>query len=299
MFFLNKTKKKSNANQQNLYHALLGFRKYSYSELKVATKNFSNEIGRGGGGVVYRGTLPDQRHVAVKRLYEAQQGEGEFLAEVNIIGRLNHMNLIEMWGYCVEGKHRILVYEYMENGSLAETLSSKTNILDWTLERHPKTEATLEAIIQGETEPLRSYLERFNKAAVEVKVEESMKLYLLDKGHRRDSDFAKAVGIEEPKTLDAFFEKAKNYIAYEEKQNAIDLRRPKSYEKSKNHEKDEAGTSRRGNEKGREREDRIKKSKPPRGKFTGYTSLNAPREHIFAEVSAADFKKAGIHFPKQ
>ncbi|CAJ2670254.1 unnamed protein product [Trifolium pratense] len=123
--------KKSSVDKHNYHHAL-GFRRYSYSELKVATKNFSNEIGRGGGGVVYRGTLPDQRHVAVKRLYEAQQGEGEFLAEVNIIGRLNHMNLIEMWGYCVEGKHRILVYEYMENGSLAENLSSKTNTLDWS-----------------------------------------------------------------------------------------------------------------------------------------------------------------------
>ncbi|XP_045791841.1 serine/arginine repetitive matrix protein 1-like [Trifolium pratense] len=147
--------------------------------------------------------------------------------------------------------------------------------------RHPKTEATLEAIIQGETEPLRSYLERFNKAAVEVKVEESMKLYLLDRGLRRDSDLAKAVGIEEPKTLDAFFEKAKKYIAYEEKLKAIDLRRPKSQEKHRNHEKDEAGTSRRGNEKGRE--DRIKESKPPRGKFTTYTPLNASRDRIFAE----------------
>ncbi|PNX74190.1 hypothetical protein L195_g030106 [Trifolium pratense] len=82
----------------------------------------------------------------------------------------------------------------------------------------PKTEATLEAIVQGESEPLRSYLERFNKASVEVKIKESMKLHLLDKGLRRDSDFAKAVGIEEPKTLDAFFEKAQKYIAYEEKQ---------------------------------------------------------------------------------
>ncbi|PNX61428.1 hypothetical protein L195_g060659, partial [Trifolium pratense] len=81
------------------------------------------------------------------------------------------------------------------------------------------------------------------------------------------------------------------------KQKAIDLRRPKGYEKSKSHEKDEAGTSRRGNERGRE--DRVKESKPPRGKFTGYTPLNAPRERIFAEVSAADFKKAGIHFPRQ
>jgi serine/threonine protein kinase len=129
---LNKTNKKSNANEHNYYHALLGFRRYSYSELKLATKNFSNEIGRGGGGIVYRGTLPDQRHAAIKRLNEAQQGEGEFLAEVSIIGRLNHMNLIEMWGYCVDGKHRLLVYEYMENGSLAETLSSKSIILDWS-----------------------------------------------------------------------------------------------------------------------------------------------------------------------
>ncbi|CAJ2641456.1 unnamed protein product [Trifolium pratense] len=163
--------------------------------------------------------------------------------------------------------------------------------------RHPKTEATLEAIIQGENEPLRAYLERFNKAAVEVKVDESMKLYLLDRGLHPDSDFAKAVGIEEPKTLDAFFEKAKKYITYEEKQRAKDIRRPKSQEKTRNHEKDEAGTSRRGNEK--QREERIKDSKPPRGKFTTYTPLNASRDRIFAEVSAADFKKAGIHFPRQ
>lgn len=132
MVFLIKTRKNSSANQHSYHLTLLGFRRYTYSELKVATKNFSNEIGRGGGGVVYRGTLPDQRDAAIKRLNEAKQGEGEFLAEVSIIEKLNHMNLIEMWGYCVEGKHRILVYEYMENGSLAENLSSKTNTLDWT-----------------------------------------------------------------------------------------------------------------------------------------------------------------------
>ncbi|MCI43621.1 hypothetical protein A2U01_0064859, partial [Trifolium medium] len=74
--------------------------------------------------------------------------------------------------------------------------------------RQPKTEASLEAIIQRVGEPLRTYLERFNKAAVEVKPEDRMKLYLLDSGLRRGSDFSKAVGIEEIKTLDAFFEKA-------------------------------------------------------------------------------------------
>ncbi|CAJ2644752.1 unnamed protein product [Trifolium pratense] len=72
---------------------------------------------------------------------------------------------------------------------------------------------------------------------------------------------------------------------------------PRHRSERRNHEKDEAGTSRRGNEK--QKEERIKDSKPPRGKFTTYTPLNASRDRIFAEVSAADFKKAGIHFPRQ
>ncbi|RHN70324.1 putative protein kinase RLK-Pelle-SD-2b family [Medicago truncatula] len=104
-------------------------RKFSYSELKKATKSFSQEIGKGAGGIVYKGVLLDQRVVAVKRLKEANQGEEEFLAEVSSIGKLNHMNLIEMWGYCAEGKHRMLVYEFMDNGSLAEHI--KSNKLDW------------------------------------------------------------------------------------------------------------------------------------------------------------------------
>ncbi|BAT84381.1 hypothetical protein LR48_Vigan743s000500 [Vigna angularis] len=128
--FIVKTRRKSHADEHD-YHPLTDrFRKYSYSELKKATKGFSEEIGRGAGGVVYKGILSDERHAAIKRLNEAEQGEGEFLAEVSIIGRLNHMNLIQMWGYCAEGKHRLLVYEYMENGSLAQNLSSNT--LDWS-----------------------------------------------------------------------------------------------------------------------------------------------------------------------
>ena len=124
------TRQKSSADQQGYHLTAVGFRKFSYSELKQAAKGFSQEIGRGAGGVVYKGLLSDQRHAAIKSLSEAKQAEGEFLAEVSIIGRLNHMNLIEMWGYCAEGKHRLLVYEYMENGSLADNLSS--NILDWS-----------------------------------------------------------------------------------------------------------------------------------------------------------------------
>ncbi|XP_059454519.1 putative receptor protein kinase ZmPK1 [Corylus avellana] len=109
--------------------AAAGFRKFSYAELKKATRGFSEEIGRGGGGVVYKGVLSDHRVAAIKRLNEAAQGEAEFMGEVSSIGRLNHMNLIEMWGYCAEGKQRLLVYEYMERGSLADNLSSAT--LNW------------------------------------------------------------------------------------------------------------------------------------------------------------------------
>ncbi|KAK4268029.1 hypothetical protein QN277_024736 [Acacia crassicarpa] len=125
---------KKSSKQQNYDHLTgTGFRKYSYSELKEATRGFSEEIGRGAGGVVYKGVLKDGRVAAIKRLNEANQIESEFLAEVNLIGRLNHMNLIDMWGYCAEGKYRMLIYEYMENGSLAENLESNNNksSLDW------------------------------------------------------------------------------------------------------------------------------------------------------------------------
>ncbi|XP_028797225.1 putative receptor protein kinase ZmPK1 [Neltuma alba] len=130
-----RTKHRSSRNQQG-YNFLspFGFKRFTYSELKQATKGFTEEIGRGSGGIVYKGALVDQRIAAIKKLNNnivgAKQEEGEFLAEVRIIGRLNHMNLIEMWGYCAEGKHRLLVYEYLEKGSLAENL--KSNTLDWT-----------------------------------------------------------------------------------------------------------------------------------------------------------------------
>jgi len=129
-FFLFRTSKHPGTldQQQHLLSAT-GFQRFTYAELKSATKGFKEEVGRGAGGVVYKGTLYDDRIAAIKRLNEANQGEAEFLAEISTIGMLNHMNLIDMWGYCVEGKHRLLVYEYMEHGSLADNLFG--NRLDW------------------------------------------------------------------------------------------------------------------------------------------------------------------------
>ncbi|KAM3710321.1 hypothetical protein ACJW31_01G020400 [Castanea mollissima] len=117
-FLLIKTQKNSSADKEGYVLATTGFRYFTYAELKKATKGFTEEIGRGAGGIVYKGVLSDTSQV-----------EGEFLAEVRIIGRISHMNVIEMWGYRAERKHRLLVYEHMELGFLAKNLSAKT--LNW------------------------------------------------------------------------------------------------------------------------------------------------------------------------
>ncbi|XP_056695304.1 putative receptor protein kinase ZmPK1 isoform X2 [Spinacia oleracea] len=107
------------------------FRSFSYSELKSATIKFKEVIGRGGFGTVYKGILEDERVVAVKKLENVVQGEDEFWAEVSTIGKINHMNLARMWGFCSERKHKLLVYEFVENGSLDRHLFSTKTVLGW------------------------------------------------------------------------------------------------------------------------------------------------------------------------
>ncbi|XP_022145770.1 putative receptor protein kinase ZmPK1 [Momordica charantia] len=102
----------------------MGFKRFSYAELKRATKNFKQEIGNGGFGTVFKGELDDGRVVAVKRLEGIIQGEAEFWAEVSIIGKINHRNLVKLWGFCAEKQHKMLVYEYVKSGSLDKLLFS-------------------------------------------------------------------------------------------------------------------------------------------------------------------------------
>ncbi|XP_054809102.1 G-type lectin S-receptor-like serine/threonine-protein kinase At1g34300 [Prosopis cineraria] len=99
-----------------------GPKRFSYAELKTATKDFSNLIGRGGFGDVYKGELPDHRVVAVKCLKNVSGGDAEFWAEVTIIARMHHLNLVRLWGFCAEKGQRILVYEYVPGGSLDKYL---------------------------------------------------------------------------------------------------------------------------------------------------------------------------------
>ncbi|KAG2538985.1 G-type lectin S-receptor-like serine/threonine-protein kinase SD2-2 [Panicum virgatum] len=99
-----------------------GPRRFSYAELKAATRDFSDVVGRGAYGTVYRGELPDRRAVAVKQLHGVGGGEAEFWAEVTIIARMHHLNLVRMWGFCADREQRMLVYEYVPNGSLDKYL---------------------------------------------------------------------------------------------------------------------------------------------------------------------------------
>lgn len=98
---------------------------YSYKELKAATDDFSpgNKIGEGGFGPVYLGKLRHGKQAAIKVLSaESRQGAREFLTEIKVICDIEHENLAKLIGCCVEGNHRILVYDYIENNSLAQTL---------------------------------------------------------------------------------------------------------------------------------------------------------------------------------
>ncbi|KAJ4815992.1 Leucine-rich repeat transmembrane protein kinase [Rhynchospora pubera] len=98
---------------------------FSYNELRKATDGFSisNKIGEGGFGSVYKGKIKDGTTVAVKVLSsESRQGVREFLTELTVISDIEHENLVRLHGCCVEGINRILVYPYMENNSLAQTL---------------------------------------------------------------------------------------------------------------------------------------------------------------------------------
>ncbi|CAL5406539.1 unnamed protein product [Camellia sinensis] len=106
---------------------------FKYRDIRIATKNFSENLGEGGFGTVFKGTLPNSIAVAVKKLKNLKQGEKQFRAEVSTIGMIQHINLVRLRGFCIQGTKRFLVYDYMSNGSLESHLFKKDNInvLDW------------------------------------------------------------------------------------------------------------------------------------------------------------------------
>ncbi|XP_063943042.1 probable LRR receptor-like serine/threonine-protein kinase RFK1 isoform X2 [Daucus carota subsp. sativus] len=110
---------------------------FSLKQLKAATNNFDsrNKLGEGGFGPVYKGLLSDGTVIAVKQLSSrSRQGDREFVNEIAMISCLQHPNLVKLHGCCIEGDQLFLVYEYLENNSLANALFGSENsqlILDW------------------------------------------------------------------------------------------------------------------------------------------------------------------------
>jgi hypothetical protein len=116
----------------------VGIISFRYADLQRATKNFSERLGGGSFGSVFKGSLSDSATLAVKRLDGARQGEKQFRAEVKSVGVIQHINLVKLIGFCCEREKRLLAYEFMPNHSLDAHLfkaSSDTVALDWNL-RH-------------------------------------------------------------------------------------------------------------------------------------------------------------------
>ncbi|KAM3700704.1 hypothetical protein ACJW31_05G119000 [Castanea mollissima] len=127
--------KKSRENELKGLDLQTGY--FTYRQIKAATNNFNaaNKLGEGGFGSVYKGILSDGTVIAVKQLSsKSRQGNREFVNEIGMISGLQHPNLVRLYGCCIEGKQLLLVYEYMENNSLARALFGTADSrlkLDW------------------------------------------------------------------------------------------------------------------------------------------------------------------------
>ncbi|CAI0468013.1 unnamed protein product [Linum tenue] len=109
---------------------------FSINDIFIATANFSldNKLGQGGFGSVYKGRLLDGREIAVKRLSRtSRQGTEEFKNEVQLVSKLQHNNLARLFGCCIHGEEKMLVYEYLPNKSLDFFIFDKIEGtgLDW------------------------------------------------------------------------------------------------------------------------------------------------------------------------
>lgn len=156
----------SRANQEDYFDDLPETpTRYTYEELIRITTNFQKKLGKGGFGSVFEGMLADGTKVAVKRLEGASQGKKEFIAEMKSIGVIHHINLVGLIGFCTESSQRLLVYEYMPNGSLDR----------WIYQRHQNPQdqlswQTWENIILGIAKGLEYLHERCKSKIIHLDV---------------------------------------------------------------------------------------------------------------------------------
>ncbi|XP_061358262.1 rust resistance kinase Lr10-like [Gastrolobium bilobum] len=115
------------------YRALKPTR-YSYVEIKRITNNFDDKLGQGAYGTVYKGSISKEIIVAVKILNDSKRNGEEFINEVGTMGRIHHVNIVRLVGFCADGFTRALIYEFLPNGSLQKFINSpenRQNFLGW------------------------------------------------------------------------------------------------------------------------------------------------------------------------
>ena len=130
LVFRRRRQRKKQVEEEDVF-SVTNLKVFSYKELNAATQSFSEKLGRGGFGTVFKGELSDSSQVAVKRLERPGGGEKEFRAEVCTIGNIQHVNLVRLRGFCSENSHRLLVYDYMQNGPLSVFLRRDGENLSW------------------------------------------------------------------------------------------------------------------------------------------------------------------------
>ncbi|KAG5544908.1 hypothetical protein RHGRI_017386 [Rhododendron griersonianum] len=136
--------------------------RFSYDDLRTATNGFNNKLGEGGFGSVFQGTLSDGTKVAVKCLAGLSQIKKSFLVEVQTIGTIHHVNLVRLIGFCAENSNRLLVYEYMSNGSLDRWIFKRHQELN--LGSQPEDEMHLLGIFERKREEgqLLDMIDKYN-----------------------------------------------------------------------------------------------------------------------------------------
>ncbi|KAK6925970.1 Protein kinase domain [Dillenia turbinata] len=131
LYHVHRSKKLDKQSQLKIEKFLEDYRalkpaRYSYADIKRITDHFKDKLGEGAYGTVYKGKLSDEVFVAIKTLNSATGDGEEFINEVGTMGRIHHVNVVRLVGYCADGFRRALVYEYLPNGSL-ENFTSSTN----------------------------------------------------------------------------------------------------------------------------------------------------------------------------
>ncbi|KAJ6887962.1 hypothetical protein NC652_029080 [Populus alba x Populus x berolinensis] len=126
-------------NQKRIENFLADYKalkpaRYTYADIKRITDEFKDKLGQGSYGTVFKGKLSDEIFVAVKILNNSTGNGEEFINEVATMGKIHHVNVIRLVGYCADGFRRALVYDYLPNESLEKFVSSEhgeTSSLSW------------------------------------------------------------------------------------------------------------------------------------------------------------------------